>query len=392
MTNTTNLPDLNGLRNKALFVGLAGAVALAAGYASNSGQFFRSYLIGFIYWMLIGVTCNGLLCLHHLVGGQWGVVIRRLLETGGRTLWVNLLFALPVLLNLPKLYEWANPEHVAHDKILQAKSAWLNPNFFTLRVAIYFTVWIGMGFLMNKWSREQENGGGEKAKDKLRALSGPGIVVHLLALTFAAFDFGMSLEPHWGSTMYGVLYIVGGALACTAFLVVVLKRLSQHEPMASLLKPNHFHDLGTLMFAFTVLWAYVNFSQYLIIWSANLAEETPWYVKRGQGIWGLVAVALMIFHFAVPFFLLLMRVNKKKSAILVTIAMFMLMMRFVDLTFLIAPAFHEVEEAAHHSIHWMDLVAPVALGGLWIGAYIWQLGRRSLVPVEVARLTAASHH
>jgi hypothetical protein len=390
-----NLPDLDGLRNKAFFVGIAGAAALASGFASGSEQFFRSYLIGFIYWLIIATTCNALLCLHHLVGGQWGVVIRRLLETGGRTIWLNALFAIPILLNLPKLYEWARPEIVAHDKILLQKVKWLNPQFFTIRVAIYFAIWLIMAYLLNKWSSEQEAATtieqSEIAKDKLRNLSGPGIVIHMLTLTFAAFDFGMSLEPHWFSTMYGVLYIIGGALSTMAFIILMLRKLSTGEPMNRLLKPNHFHDLGTLMFAFVVLWAYVNFSQFLIIWAGNLPEETPWYVKRFSGNWNAAAICLMVFHFAVPFFLLLVRFNKKKAAILSTIAIWILCARFLDLAWLIAPAFHEVEDAGNHFIHWMDLAAPIAIGGIWVGVYVTQLGRRSLQPVEVERL-AGGHH
>ena len=391
MTAMTPSTDLSGFRNKALFIGLAGAAALAAGFASNSDQFFRSYLIGFLYWLIIGVTCNGLLCLHHLVGGRWGVVIRRLLESGSRTLPLNFLFAVPIVLNLHKIYEWTHEEVVKGDKILEHKAAWLNPQFFQLRVVLYFSIWIVMGFLLNRWSREQEEGGGEAAKDKLRALSGPGIVIHVLTLTFASFDFAMSLEPHWYSTIYGILFVVGGALSCMAFLILVLRRLSASEPLAAILKPDHFADLGTIMFAFVVLWAYVSFSQYLIIWSANLPEETPWYVKRTAGTWGFLVTLLMLFHFTAPFFLLLIRFNKRKSAILATIATMMLIMRFVDLTWLVAPAFHEAEQAAQYSIHWMDVTAPIALGGLWVGFFVWQLSRRSLVPLEVARLNLGGH-
>jgi len=388
MTQTT---DLSGLRNKAFFVGIAGLAALGAGFAANSDQFLRSYLLAYIYWLLVPVTCIGLLCLHHLVGGEWGVVIRRLLEAGTRTLWLNLLFAIPILLNLPRLYEWARPEHVAHDKILQQKAPFLNPTAFTFRMLLYYAIWGVMAYLMNKWSSEQEHGGGEVSKDKLRNLSGPGLLLHVLTMTFAAIDLGMSLEPHWPSTIYGVLYVFGGCLSTMAFLILVLRILSHSEPMSSLLKPNHFHDLGTLMFAFVVLWAYVSFSQFLIIWSGNLPEETPWYFKRSNGSWGLLAGGLMIFHFAEPLFLLLIRFNKKKSAILATIAAFVLVTRLADLMWLIAPAFHEVEESSHHFVSWMDVVAPLALGGIWVGVFSIMLGKRPLVPVEVARL-AGGHH
>ena len=397
MSSSNNyFPDLSSLRNKAFFVGLAGILICLYGLTSNSEQFLRSYLLAFIYTMLIPVSCNGLLCLHHLVGGQWGVLLRPLLESGSRTLPLNLLFALPILLNVPALYEWARPEVLAHDQILQQKAAWLNVGFFTWRILFYFTVWILLGYYLNRFSAEQAAGRTveetEAAKDKLRNLSGPGIVIHMLTLTFAAFDLGMSLEPHWPSTMYGVLYIVGGVLSTMAFMILIMRRLTEEEPMSHLVKPRHFADFGTLMFAFVCLWAYVNFSQFLIIWSANLPEETPWYFKRTQGAWNNVAGGLMLFHFALPFLLLLMRFNKKKSAILAVIAVFMLFMRLIDLAWLIAPAFHEVEEASHHFIHWMDIVAPIGLFGLWVGFFVHQLGRRSLMPIEAAKLATGGHH
>lgn len=385
-------PDLSGFRNKAFFVGLFGIAACVFGLMSNFDQFLHSYLIAYIYWMLIAVTCNGLLCLHHLVGGQWGVIIRRLLESGSRTIPVNIVLGLPILFNLPRLYEWARPEHVAHDPILLHKAPFLNTGAFTMRVLIYFAIWFVLSYLLNKFSREQEEGGGEQAKDKLRAISGPGLLLHVATVTFAAFDLGMSLEPHWFSTIYGVIYLVGGALATMAFLILVLRSLTESEPLDRLVKPDHFADLGTLMFAFVVLWAYVSFSQYLIIWSGNLAEETPWYIKRTSGAWKGMAAALMVFHFALPFFLLLLRFNKKRKTILSAIAAFMMVMRLVDLMWLIAPAFHEIEEAGHAFIHWMDVAAPVAIGGIWVGVFAYQLSRRPLMPVEVARLTAGGHH
>ncbi|MBM3734388.1 MAG: hypothetical protein FJW39_01255 [Acidobacteria bacterium] len=383
--------DLSGFRNKAFFAGVAGTVACMAGALSNSDQFWRSYLLAFIYWLMIPVTCGGLLMLHHLVGGQWGVVLRRQLEAGTRALPFNLILAIPIALNLPKLYEWANHEHTAHDKILQQKAFWLNPEFFLIRLGIYFLIWLTLRYLLNNWSYDQEAGGGETAKDKLRNVSGPGLVLHVLTVSFASFDLGMSLEPHWMSSIYGFLYIVGGALTTMAFNILVLARLSEEEPMSHHVRPNHFADLGTLMFAFTVLWAYASMSQYLIIWSGNLPEETPFYVKRFHGPWLTMATFLMVFHFALPFFLLLMRFNKRKKAIITKIASFMMFMRLVDLMWYIAPAFHEVEEAGHHWPHWMDFAAPVAVGGLWVGVYVWQLGKRSLEPVEVHRL-AGGHH
>ncbi|MBM3795595.1 MAG: hypothetical protein FJW31_16400 [Acidobacteria bacterium] len=396
MSSNHYIPDLSSFRNKAFFVGLAGVLVAVYGMTSNSEQFMRSYLLAFLFSLLIPVTCNGLLCLHHLVGGQWGILMRPLLEAGSRTLWINLLFSIPILLNVPALYEWARPEVVANDHILQNKAAWLNVHFWSWRIIFYFLVWILLGYYLNLYSNEQAAGRNEEeteaAKEKLRNLSGPGLVLHILTLTFAAFDLGMSLEPHWPSTMYGVLYLIGGALVTMAFMILVMRRLTVEAPMSHLVKVNHFRDWGTLLFAFVCLWAYVNFSQFLIIWSANLPEETPWYVKRTQGPWSTLAGCLMLFHFALPFLLLLIRFNKKKSAILGFIAAFMIVMKFLDLAWLIAPAFHEVEEAGHQFLHWLDVVTPVGLFGLWAGFFAYQLGRKSLMPVEAAKLPTGGHH
>jgi hypothetical protein len=387
--------DLSSMRNKAFFVGVVAAAGCLAGALSNSDQFWRSYILAFIYWLMVPVTCGGLLMLHHLVGGQWGVVIRKQLEAGTRSLPLNFLFAIPLMLNLPKVYEWADHHHVEKDKILQAKAFWLNPEFFMVRMAVYFIIWFVLRWCLNAWSYQQEEGANdadrEAAKNKLRNISGIGVALHVLTVTFASFDLGMSLEPHWMSSIYGFLFIVGGALCTMAFNILVLARVTREQPMSHLVKPNHFADLGTLMFAFTVLWAYASMSQYLIIWSGNLPEETPFYFKRFQGVWLTIATGLMIFHFAVPFFLLLMRFNKRKVAIITKIAAFMMVMRLIDLMWYVAPSFHEVTEAGHFYPHWMDFALPVAFGGLWIGFFAWQLGRRSMQPVEEFRL-AGGHH
>lgn len=392
MSAAHTIRDFSDLRNRFAFVGLALLVVSLAGLLSNSSeQFLRSWLVALFYVSMLPLGCQGLLMLHHMVGGQWGVAIRRHLEAGSRTMPVLILLVLPVLLNLPKLYEWAQPEHVAHDPLLQHKAAWLNTGFFGLRLAIYLAIWILFSYLLNKNSAEQDADPNGEAKKRLYNLSGIGLVIHVLTLTFAAFDLWMSIEPHWFSTMYGLLYVVGGTLATWAFVIVALRFTHQQEPLAHLIKPNHFADIGTLMFAFTVLWAYVNFSQFLIIWSGNIPEETPWYIKRGGGIWGILSVALMAFHFAVPFFLLLLRFNKRRIAILSGIAFFMLFMRLVDVIWLVSPAFHEVEEAHHVSVALTDFSLPLALAGLWAGLFFWQLGRRPFEPVEGWKL-AGGHH
>jgi hypothetical protein len=314
-------------------------------------------------------------------------VIRRLLESGTRTFPLLFLVLLPVLIQLPRLYIWARPDAVAQDHLLHQKAAYLNVPFFLGRTAFYFGVWFLMSWLLNKWSVEQERGS-TGAKGKLQQVAGPGILLYGLTVTFAAVDWVMSLEPHWYSTIFGIIFMVGQALTTLAFLVIALRMLSFSAPMRPLLKPSHFHDLGNLMLAFVMLWAYVALSQFLIIWSGNLPEETPWYYTRLNGGWGGVALALVVLHWAIPFLILLVRKNKQQARILASLSVFMLAMRLVDLIWVVAPSFHE-----HGlSIHWMDLVAPVAVGGLWVAFFAWQLGRRPLEPLEAALLVRGEPH
>jgi hypothetical protein len=273
------------------------------------------------------------------------------------------------------------------DHILHEKAAYLNVPFFILRSVLYFAAWLLLGWLLNKWSAQQESGD-PGAKGKLQQLAGPGLILYGLTVTFASVDWVMSLEPHWYSTIFGMLFMVGQALATLAFVIVALRLLSSTQFLSNILRPSHFHDLGNLLFAFVMLWAYVNISQFLIIWSGNLPEETPWYFFRTTGFWGWVAGALVVLHWAVPFVILLVRKNKQQARILAMVAGFLLVMRLVDTVWIVVPSFHR--QAA--GIHWLDFIATVAVGGLWVGFFLWQLSKRSLRPVEAELLTEGGHH
>ncbi len=378
--------ELAEMRRKALLIGGIGLAASGGGFLTDPEQFFRSYLLAYLYWAAIPTGCLALLMLHHLVGGEWGIVIRRLLEAGTRTFPLVLVLFVPVLLDLSKLYIWARPDKVAHDKILQHKAAYLNTGFFLGRTAFYFAAWMLLAYLLNKYSAAQEQEKSNGWKGKLQTVSGIGILVYGLTVSFASVDWVMSLDPHWFSTIYGVMFMVGGALTTLSFVVIMLWRLSKTEPMARLLKPSHFHDLGNLMFAFIMLWAYIAFSQFLIIWSGNLPEEIPFYLHRFHGSWGVIAAGLLVFHFAVPFLLLLLRVIKKKAQVLARVAMMMMFMRLVDLIWIVTPSFH----GEHISLHWMDLTLPAGLGGIWVAFFLTRLAERSIEPVE-AHLIEAPH-
>jgi hypothetical protein len=340
-------------------------------------QLFRSYLIAYLFWFGIALGCLPLLMLHHLVGGTWGFVIRRILEAGTRTLPLMLLLFVPLLFGIHSLYEWARPDVVANDAPLQAKHAYLNIPFFIVRAAIYFIAWMIFAFLLNRWSAEQDATANPVLVRRFQLISAPGIVVYSLAITFASIDWAMSLEPHWFSTIYGMLFIVGQTLAALAFVIPIAAYLAESRRVSNFMTADVFQDLGNLLLAFVMLWAYIAFSQYLIIWAGNLPEEIPWYLRRGTNGWQWVAAFLALFHFAVPFLLLLGRVNKRSKTFLATIALAVLLMRWVDIYWLVAPSF-----LPSLRIHFFDFLFFAVIGGIWLYVFRGELTKRALLPLH----------
>ena len=369
---------LDRIQQRSLMVGAGGLMLCIVGAFFNSEQFFRSYLLAYLFWIGIALGSFALLMLHHLVGGAWGFVIRRLLESATRTFPLMAMLFLPFILGMHDLYIWARLEEVAADEILQHKSLYLNVPFFLLRTVLYFSIWIGVSYFLNRWSREQDRRSDPSPGRRLGMLSGPGLVLYGGTVTFASIDWAMSLEPHWFSAVYGIMFLVGQILATLAFAITVLALLANHEPFSRVLAPNHFHDLGNLMLAFVMLWAYIAFSQYLIIWSGNLPEEIPWYIHRASGGWEWIGLFLFFFHFFLPFLLLLSRRTKRSVRSLGTVAVAMMVVRLVDLFWLVVPAFHQTALR----IHWMDLMAPIGVGGIWIAVFVWQLKGRPLLPLH----------
>ena len=382
------LPELQRFQQRALVVGVVGLGVCVAGAFFSPAQFFRSYLLAYLFWLSVALGCLAIVMVHYLSGGAWGIVIRRLLESGTRTLPLMALLFLPLAFGLHDLYLWARPAVVANDEVLQHKSLYLNVPFFLLRAVCYFAAWIGVAYFLNKWSSAQDQAFDPRLEQRLRQLSGPGLVLYTLAVTFAAIDWLMSLEPHWYSTIYGAMFMVGQGLAALAFAIAVLVLLADRQPLADVLSPAHFHDLGNLLLAFVMLWAYMAFAQYLLIWSGNLPEENVWYVHRLAGGWRGIGLGLILFHFALPFLLLLSRDLKRRARLLALVAAAVLCMRFVDIFWLIVPAFHPTGVW----VHWMDVVAPIGLGGLWLATFVWQLKGRPLLPLYDPALQEAREH
>jgi hypothetical protein len=372
-----NPPNMSDFQKRALIVGIVFLVALIAGAFFKPGQFFQSYLIGWTFWTGICVGSIALLMLQHLTGGGWGLVIRRVLEASTRVLPLMAVLFVPVLLGAHSIYHgWLDHEEVANHPAVQFKKAYLNVPFFTVRAVVYFGVWLTLAFLLNKWSLAQDRTADNRYTKQMRVLSGPGMVVLIFTVTFASIDWYMSLEPEWFSTIYGFIFVAAWSLSALAFTIAAMARLSHEEPMRRIVAPLHFHDLGKLLLALVMLWAYFAFSQYLIIWSGNLPEEIGWYLERMHGAWGAIIVTIAILHFAAPFLFLLSRGIKRNPNTLALIAMLILVMRAVDLLWMLAPAF------GNHRWIWMDVIAFLGFGGVWLAFFTWQLGRRPLIPIN----------
>jgi hypothetical protein len=357
----------------------AGAVGLALsalGAFATPDQFLRSYLVAFLFLIGIALGCLAILMISYVTGGAWGAVTRRVLESGTRTLPFLAIAFLPIAIGLGELYAWARPETVAHDPLLQMKHIYLNRPFFLGRAVFYFTAWLLVAHFLNRWSVEMdETHDPAPGQRRLEQLSRGGIVLLGLTMTFASVDWMMSLEPHWFSTIYGILFIGGSVLTAMAVVIPVTALLVEEPSFAAIVTPTQFHDLGKLLLAFVMLWAYFGFSQFLITWSGNLPDEIPWYVSRLRGGWEWVALAIVVFHFALPFVVLLSRDVKRRPRALGLLALALVALRFVDLFWMVAPAFHP----AQLMVHWLDAAALLGLGGLWLGVFVRELASRPLV-------------
>lgn len=382
--------------------GVATAVVLVTAFAMPGlrEQALRSWLLGFIFWGGIAIGSLGLLMLQYLTGGAWGVVARRFFEAGARTLPVVALMFLPLAVGVKSLYEFT---HLPADDYTVIQRGWyMDWRWWIVRTAVYFLVFIIISSLLNKWSANQDKAEGYEAANgwlaRASRFCGPTLVVYALVVTFAVVDWVMILDPHWFSTIWGLLFVVGWALSCLCFMIALLAALSDKAPMNRVLGKRHFHDLGKLMLALVMVWAYFNFSQFLIIWSGNIPEETTWYIRRMHGGWGVIGVGLVILHFAFPFLVLLQQDFKRKAKWLSILAMGVLVMRLFDMYYMIGPSDRTtpgstIDPASFmSSISWLDVVAPIGIGGLWIWYFFTQLVKRPLVPINDPYLENAMHH
>jgi hypothetical protein len=293
-----------------------------------------------------------------------------------RTLPLLAILFLPIFLGVHQIYEWSHEEVMARDPILAAKAAYLNVPFFRIRAIAYFTIWIVVAYFLGRWSIEQDRDPTSNAGRRLQFLSQGGLLLYGLTVSFAAVDWLMSLEPHWFSTIYGLLIMGGQGLAAFAFAIPVTAALAR-SPAAKVIGPSQLRDLGSFLLAFVMIWAYLALSQLLIVWSANIPEEISWYLHRSTGGWRTVGFSLIIFHFAVPFIVLLSREVKRRAPVLARVAIGLIVMRFVELLWIIAPSW----ERHGFSLHWLDLALPIGIGGIWLWYFVRQLANHPVLPI-----------
>lgn len=380
--------DFRRWQRPAVVVGAAGLIASAAGAFFWPDQFFRSYLLGFLFWIGISLGSLGIDMLQYLTGGAWGVVTRRPLESAMRTLPLMLILFVPIVFGIPYLYSWSHSDLVAKDQILRDKHAYLNVPFFLVRAAAYFAIWLALAYFLNRWSAQQDRTSDPELRARCRRLSAGGLILYVFTITFASIDWAESLQPHFYSTMWGFLFVAQQGLTALSFITVVMVALSRRDPMREVITPTHLQDLGKLLLMFVLLWAYFGFSQFLIVWEGDLPHEIEYYLPRLGTSWGYLFAALTVLQFAIPFLLLLSRELKRHGGGLLIITGILLCIRPFDVLFVTTP---DLLRNGFH-VSWMDLTALLGIGGIWIAVYLRQLQLHPLLPLHDPGLQEALEH
>lgn len=384
---TFRIDKNGGFGKPALIAGIIGVAISIAGIIVNKGYFFHSYLTSWAFCVTIGLGGLFFVMLHHLVDATWSVILRRIAENVMSLLIFMAPFFIPILFGMHDLYHWTDTAAVAADPILRGKAPYLNIGFFIVRAVVYIGAWLFLAWRFYKMSIAEDTGFSLDRTAKIRRLSAPGMLIFAVTVTFASFDWFMSLNAHWYSTIFGV-YIFGGVvLSGLAFITLITIYLKQRGVLADIVSFEHFHDLGKLLFAFTVFWGYIAFAQYFLIWYGNIPEETVWYRTRWGGSWHFFSLLLVFGHFVLPFVVLISRGAKRNLRTMKLIAIWLLIMHWVDLYWVIMPNF---SDNVWGSL-WIDLGTMLALGGfgLW---YFWRrLTSQPVLPVNDPKLAASIH-
>lgn len=366
----------------AMLIGVIGLVLSLVGYFVDAGQFFFSYLVAFAFWTTIGLGGLFFTMLHHLTNATWSIVLRRIAENIMAVLPYMVIFALPLIFGIPHLYHWSHHDVVAADKLLQGKAAYLNVTFFIIRLIFYFVIWYLLTRFLYKLSISQDQKHEEDQIPRLRRISAPGMILFAVTITFASFDWLMSLDAHWYSTIYGVYVFSGSVLAVLAFLILTVIYFHSNNALVKQITLEHYHDLGKLLFAFVIFWGYMAFSQYLLIWYGNMPEETQWFLARWHGSWYIVALLIVFGHFVVPFFILFPFASKRNKTVMAIMAIWILLMHWVDLYWLAMPSLH----TEGFTLSWINFVTMAGIGGVFVWIFQRKLHSQPLIPVNDPRL------
>jgi hypothetical protein len=389
-------PIVKTIAQRSLIIGVVFSIAAAALAFTRTEEFYRAYLLGFMCWLGVALGSMAIIMIRHLTGGGWGVVIRRIQGAAMRTLPLLTILFIPVILGVHHIYIWARPLNEVADKHLREHleditKTYLTTNGFIVRAIFYFVIWNVLSFLLSLWSKQGDRPGAPDNTTKFKAVAGPGLILYGFTITFAVIDWVMSLDPSWISTIFGLIILIGEVLSAMCLAVVVERILYNYKPMSEMLRPDFVHDHGKWILAFIMVWAYFSFSQWLIIWAGNLPNEITFYLRRLNGGWGSVGLFLVLFHFVIPFAILLSRPFKRNIRKLVWLAAWLIVMRFVDLFWIIEPNFSKT-----FTVTIADIVVPVAIGGLWLAYFFWNLAALPLLPAydptAVEVLDPGPHH
>jgi hypothetical protein len=388
--------SVSRIQSLGFIVGGVAAVLTVVGAFISPEKFYHAYLFSYLLVLAFTLGSLGILMLQHLTGGRWGVLIRRPLEAASRNIWLILLMFIPVVLGMKYYYSgngeelgWLNSPKTGEHALSHLQQTYLTTHGYWFRAIFYFAVWFFLVWLFNAFSRMQdENPDDRVIRQRFRQMSGPGVILYVLTLTFAVIDWVMSISPHWASTIYGFLFVAGQAITAMSVMILTVVYLSNYEPYSGFVRERHLHDLGKLLFAFNMLWGYFAFSQLLIIWSGNQPEEISFYRTRLYGQWGVVAVVVLICTFSLPFLVLLSRDVKRHASMISKVAAWMILFRLVDLYWMTRPEF-----TSSALPNWLDFVCPVALAGIWTGFYAMNLKQRPILPLGDPKLgEVLAHH
>lgn len=369
-------------------VGFLGMLMSLLYYFQDHHRFFYSYLTAFVFFLSIALGGLFFVIIQHLSRAGWSVVVRRLSEHLMKNVGVLAILFVPILFGLHDLYHWTHTADVLKDHLLQVKSPYLNIPFFLVRLVAYFAIWIWLARKFFNLSVTQDSSGDKKATLSLQKAATYGVLLFGISITFSMIDWVMSITPHWYSTMFGVYFFAGSAIAGLATITLLALILRRAGFLRDIIRTDHYHDLGKLLYGFIVFWAYVAFSQYFLIWYANIPEGTSWYIMHFNGTWNTVAQFLAIGHFALPFLGFMSKHMRRNLTVQGVVVVWMLFMHFVDLYWVIMPNI----DKDGFVFSWGDLACLMGIGGVFVGLLFARMRTVSLVPVQDPRLSDFMHH